>query len=165
MRFALILAASLVALPVYLRAQTAAASTVRSSPSTVAHKNPETATLLGVLLPGGGQLYARRTGKGLALLAVSAGAVATGAALSRDGTCSSYVPDPNSTLYITECTDRNRGPLHAGVGVAIAAWLYGAFTAGGDARAANEPAQHHARATPTIEQTHGRTRLGLAYNF
>jgi hypothetical protein len=165
MRFTFTLTVALLLLPVHLRAQTAAPPTVRPAPATVGHKDPVTATVLGVLLPGGGQMYAGRTGKGIALLALSTGAVVSGAALSRKGTCSVFVPDPASSIYITECTDRKVGPLHAGIGMAVASWLYGAFTAPGDARAANEAAQRHASATPMIEQRHGRTDLGLAYRF
>src|SRR6478752_5348303 len=101
MRFALTLASALVLLPAHLRAQAAVPLMVGPAQAAVGHRNPDTATLLGVLLPGGGQMYAGRTGKGIALLALSTGAVVAGAALSRKGSCSSYVPDPSSPIYIT----------------------------------------------------------------
>jgi TM2 domain-containing membrane protein YozV len=179
MRFALTIATALVLLPAHLGAQAATARAVAAiardttvappkgqhPPTIVGRKDPATATLLGVVLPGAGQMYAGRTGKGLALLGLSVGAVVTGAQLSSGTACTVTVPNPGSNVYVTNCTDGKRGPLHAGVGVAVASWLYGAITAAGDARDANAVETRHASATPVIERTYGRTGLGLAYRF
>jgi hypothetical protein len=174
MRFALIVGTTLAVLPTQLRAQDfksgddvlgvhrpSADSIARRTD--VGHKDPGTAELLGVLLPGGGQLYAGRTGTGLGLLGLSAAAVVTGAALSKDSKCSSLFDQSGNTFNMT-CTKANHGPLADGEGVAFASWLYGIVTAAGDVRDANAVV-HHARATPVLERTHGRTAFGLSYGI
>ncbi len=143
-------------------ASNAVRPSVQLSRTAVGHKDPGTAALLGVLFPGAGQMYAGRTGKGLGLLALSAGAVVGGAAASSSDKCTT---SQQGNILTMTCTDGKRGPLYAGIGVAVASWLYGAISAGGDARDANEAAQRHARATPIMEREHGRMNVGLAYRI
>ena len=184
MRLALTIAATLVLLPTQLRAQRADADSAKNAPlhahshgataaarptarvsrAAAGQKDPGTATAMGLLFPGAGQLYAGRSGKGLGLLGLSAAAVVGGAAASSTDKCTTTV-EGTGNVYSQTCTEGKRGPLYAGVGVAVVSWLYGAFSAAGDARDANEEAHRHARATPMLERTGGRTELGLAYRF
>ncbi len=86
-------------------------------------KDPVRATLLSLALPGGGQLYAGHTVKGLQILAGTAfGAVAT-IALATE-----------RQLWITEPSAPNRAPMFiAGTATALL-WLYGVASAADDAR-------------------------------
>jgi hypothetical protein len=144
----------------------AAPASVQPPQTVVGYKDPRTATLFGVLITGGGQMYAGRTGKGLALLGLGVGSVIAGAAMSSVATCSIVTEaDPTGGVPRTSssCNDGSLGPLYAGLGVAIGSWLYGAVTAGNDARAAN--ATLSARATPMLRTGAHRVGLGLAYSY
>lgn len=92
------------------------------------YKSPGTATLISVLITGGGHMYAGETGKGLGLLLGSAGAIGIGAALSTSETsCYGYV-----------CTtETNLGPLYIGSALAFGLWIYGVADAGEAARRSN----------------------------
>jgi hypothetical protein len=54
---------------------TAPAAIQQPTQTIVGYKDPGVATLFGVLITGGGQMYAGRTGKGLALLGLGVGSV------------------------------------------------------------------------------------------
>lgn len=100
------------------------------------YKNPTKATLLSVVVPGGGQLYAGERGKGLFLLLGSSAALVGGAVLSTwesdyDYTCSS------GNCIDPDAYDPNYTPMIVGAGLAGALWLYGLVDASKAARRAN----------------------------
>ena len=97
-------------------------------------KDPGTATLLSVLIVGGGQFYAGETGRGALLLLSSGVALAVGSAL----TYSSMMDFSCSDVYCIDNT--NWYPLYIGIGISTAAWLFGVADASKSARRMNEAA-------------------------
>jgi TM2 domain-containing membrane protein YozV len=91
------------------------------------YKDGTTATLLSLLIIGGGQIYAGETGKGLIMLLGSAVAIGVGYAASNCGS------------YGCETT----GPLVGGYVFALGMWVYSL------ADAHNAAARHNARAPRT----------------
>jgi len=73
------------------------------------YKDPGIATLLSVVIPGGGQMYAGETGRGAMLLGVGMGGIVLGTALSMEGTSGM--------------------PLLAGSLVYLGSWVYGIMDA------------------------------------
>lgn len=138
------------------RAPTPARTNVPTSVATAAPKDGGVAVLFSVLLTGGGQMYAGKPGKGVALLLTSVGAVALGAAASN---CST-----TGYSYDTTCDVK---PLAAGVGVALGNWIYSMISAPGDVRAWN--ARHvsvaTARLAPVVSPGSGGTQVGLAVRW
>jgi TM2 domain-containing membrane protein YozV len=117
------------------------------------YKDGTTATLLSLVITGGGQMYAGETGKGFSLLLIGVGAAVTGYVASN---CDSY-----------GCEDT--GPLITGYAIAVGMWVYSLV----DAHSA--AARHNALApqtlvTPRIEPlfTAGAersTRVGVSLRF
>lgn len=87
------------------------------------YKDPTTATLIGLVITGGGQFYAGETGKGFLLLGGSLAAVLAGSALS-GVKCSSG----SSGLFTGGC-HVDETPLDIGVGIALGAYVYGIIDA------------------------------------
>ena len=111
----------------------AAAPTLRAQPTADARPvRPGTATVLSVIVPGGGQIYAGETVKGGLIL------VGVGAALTA-GTTASYAASQHDDRYgcPAPCWEFEPTPLLIGVGVAGALWLYGIVDAPGAATRAN----------------------------
>lgn len=101
-------------------------------------KSPEIATLIGILIPGGGQIYAGEINRGLTILAVGYGSLLGG---SLSG---------NSTLALV------------GLGVYIGATVYGVLDADDAAERYNR-AHGLALAPAVIETPHGPV-AGLGLN-
>jgi hypothetical protein len=159
----------------------------RPTPQPVApllgYKDPELATVLGLMVPGGGQIYAGRTTKGAVLLSVSIAAPVIGilGAMAMDdhrGRIGRFNQSPNRLLdqdpmlaaagFQQPRLDDRRGnnnqwaPIAAGFGVSVASWVYGWATAASDARQHNQD-----RGFPRIGLLiqplgSGRTGLGLS---
>lgn len=96
-------------------------------------KDPNVATSLSFLFPGGGQYYSGMSGKGLAITALAIGAPIIGYAdVNRHP---SY--DCGTSRFGAQyfCGGRrDYTPAAIGLGVGITAWLYGIATAGTDAQ-------------------------------
>lgn len=117
------------------------------------YKDGTTATLLSVLITGGGQMYSGEVGKGVGMLLAEVGSVVVGYAASG---CGAY-----------GCNDT--GPLIAGYCVALGIWL------GSVVDAHNAAARHNAkmpraalmqRLTPVIEPgVPGTAKLGVDIRF
>ena len=86
------------------------------------YKDPGTATLVGVLMPGAGHLYAGETGTGLGVMAVSAGSIGAGYYFSR---CPGAVDSCGQT------------PLYVGIGLHFANWIWSIIDAGDAAQRHN----------------------------
>jgi hypothetical protein len=93
-------------------------------------KDPGTATLIAVIVPGGGHMYSGETSRGLMLFGVGVGGVIVGTAatLSSTGvTCSEF-----------SCRDdTNYFPLLLGYGAYLGSWIYGIVDAGNSAHRMN----------------------------
>lgn len=90
----------------------------------IGYKDPQLATILGVILTGGGQFYAGRPAKGALLLGGSAAAILFAAQESKPSICTG------------QCS--NSDAMVLGVGAAIMLWGYGWLTASKDAQLHNE---------------------------
>jgi hypothetical protein len=114
--------------------QTATASTKR-----IPHKDPTAATVVGFLVPGGGQFYTERYGKAAGVFAGTLAGVAIAVNAGHN--------DNTSIETI--------GYVGAGL-----VWAYGWITAGRDARLFNDQMLHTALA-PFIDRHNGRLLAGL----
>ena len=116
-------------------------------------KDPKFGTFLSFIFPGGGQYYADRPGKGLALTMLGIGAPIVGFnSVNRNRVSyGGFGPPPpgydNCTAYASGpmyyggggCRDRRDWtPAAVGLGVGITAWLYGMATAGNDVQHWNQ---------------------------
>lgn len=109
------------------------------------YKSPGTATVISVVVPGGGQMYADELGRGLAILGIAWGAPIAGA-----------------------ISGSSTGVL-AGVAVSLASWVYGIvdapravrrYNAGLGTRTASMPV------TPFVAQGSAyETRVGLSFTL
>lgn len=135
----------------------ASASTMAAqTPS--APKDAGVATVLGFLIPGGGQYYAEATGKGLAYTALTVSAVLTGNHLSHDARYRLTLNERTFRFDSSLAEPADRTPLVIGAAIGGAVWLLGAITAPDDARRANAK---RARVTVVSDPK----RLGLAVAF
>lgn len=103
----------------------------------IGYKDPQLATLLGVLITGGGQLYTGRTGKGALLLVGSIASVAV-ALHGAQSTCGVGASCGSS------------GAETAGIVAAVALWGYGWATAAHDADLHNEQLLNEGSVTADI---------------
>lgn len=118
-----ILCAAALLIPLSAAAQTRnAPQSANEEPAN--YKNPRTALLITVAVPGGGHIYAGETGTGLGTLFVSAAAIGAGAFYSScvwqsgEGTCS-------------------KAPLYVGLAVHTANWIFSLLDAPDAARRHN----------------------------
>jgi hypothetical protein len=110
-----------------------------------AQKDAGVATLLGIVLPGGGHFYSEETGRGVLYMLTAAAAVGIGAALSNENEYVSRletVPKTSSNplgLEFREYLSRRESntPLLIGAAVASAVWLVSVIDAPRAARRAN----------------------------
>lgn len=150
-----ILAAALLAFPCLLSAQT-------NSSAAPGYRDPGTATIYAVVLPGGGQLYSGETGRGLLLLGGSSAAILAGTALSSEASCKYDASSP----YGLSCKEANRTPLTVGMLASLAVWGYGIFDAKKSAERQNLKRGRKAmNVAPIVESVDSRTVMGLQVAF
>jgi hypothetical protein len=116
----------------------------------VPHKDPELATILGIVIPGGGQFYADRYGKGLIVL----GGTAAGTAIAIDAAhnqCNGH-----------SCS--NSGLQAVGIVGAALAWGYGWVTASRDVRRRNDQMLTGTSFAPFLDRRNGRLLAGLTFD-
>jgi hypothetical protein len=101
-------------------------------------KNGTIATLLAIVIPGSGHLYAGETGKGLALFAGTSAAAAIGYSYSK-----TKCPSSSDNCDVT--------PMVAADAVALGLWVYGVFDAHNATR----------RTNLYVDSRSGATLLGL----
>lgn len=82
-------------------------------------KDEGTATLLSVLITGGGQFYAEETNKGLALLLIGGGSLVVGAILG------SAIPKKTDLGYGITTEEYNSTFFWLGTAVYLGTWIYG----------------------------------------
>jgi len=136
--------AACAAIPNTVRAQQPT-SVAASRP--VPHKDPQVATILGVLIPGAGQFYAGRYGK--------AAAVFAGTLLPAGIAVDAH----NNHCDAGPCTP-NRSVQTVAIGTAVLVWGYGWVTAGHDARLHNDQRLNTTFA-PFLDRHDGRVLAGL----
>jgi hypothetical protein len=131
----------------------AAAPAAAQQPHVQNFKDPGTATVLSVVVPGGGQFYSGETGKGAAILGVGMGGLVLGVGLSgvscSDSSCSTHT-----------------APLLLGSLAYLGAWIYGIADAGHSAERMNTLhgiARLTRGATPTVAHAAGGgTAVGVS---
>jgi len=141
--------------PTITTAQETTTTAPQPAPS-ASPKDPSLGVMLSLLVPGGGQMYAGRPGKGVALLLTGAGGLAI-----------AYAAFGNETLFCSECASSDYNPwpvvmVAAGAGLFLGAWIYGIADAPTQVRRWNqEHGFRMARLQPTISLAHRRTQMGL----
>jgi TM2 domain-containing membrane protein YozV len=143
------------------------------------YKDPQLATVLGLLVPGGGQIYAGRSVKGGVLLSLSIAAPLVGilGSMALDGhrggrdqeialsSTSAFSGGFNDPRFGRGRGDRQFWPVAAGFGVSIASWAYGWATAAPDARHQNgkHGLQRFGALVEPLPQ--GRTGVGMTLSL
>lgn len=127
-----------IALLLGLIVQPVAAQSSNPNLDQVKYKDPGTATLLAVMVTGGGHLYAGEAGKGLLLMLAGGGAFLVGTAMT---TASS-----DDVGYYSYESDINWTPFVIGSAVYLGTWIYGIADAPKAARRTN--AKNGLGATP-----------------
>ena len=112
-------------------------------------KDPMLATVISVLVPGGGQLYTSRYGKGLGLLLGSAAGVA-------------IAIDANHSRCEVANTCNRQAVVVAGIASAAVLWGWGWATAANDARLFNTQRLNRTSFAPFLDRRNGQTLAGLA---
>jgi hypothetical protein len=123
------------AAPVLARAQ----QTSTASAKRVPHKDPQLATIVGILVPGGGQFYAERYGKAAGVFVGTLAAVG---------------------IAVDAHHSDNTEIETAGFVAAALIWGYGWVTAARDARLFNDQ-MLHTTLTPFLDGRNGRFLAGL----
>lgn len=126
-------------------------------------KDPGTATLLSVVVPGGGQLYSGDTRKGLTLLGIGLGGLTVGTAMtfsSAGVSCSDYSCESHGSAL----------PAVLGTFAYLGSWVYGIMDASDSAqrmntknRMAGVPLEN---VSPLVgPDGSGGTKVGIAVRF
>lgn len=128
-----------------------------------AHKSGTTATVLNVVLPGAGHLYAGEARRGITLLGLSAGSLSLGLALSGRPETTCTMDPENSSAVCVERVDMK--PLYVGAGISALAWLSGILDARASAHRVNvrrQQAQAPVEVAPQLFALEDGTRVGLS---
>lgn len=125
------------------------------------YKDPGTATIMSVIVPGGGHLYSGETKKGAIILGVGLGGLVLGTALSVD----SVGCDANLNCD----TDASYLPMAAGYLLYLGSWVYGITDASNSADRMNGSrgiAIGGVEVQPAVTAgATGGTRVGLELRF
>lgn len=121
-------------------------------------KDPGVATLISVLITGGGQMYAGETGRGAAMLGIGLGSLVLGASLSS--------PSCSTAEFGTDCSI-NTTPLTIGILAYVGTWIYGIADASQSVHRQNRKMlSASARIRPSlVTSPQGLTHLGLSIDF
>ena len=134
------------AAPLALAQQPVTAKTARSKP--LARKDPEVATILGVVIPGAGQVYTERYGKAAMIM----GGTAAGVAIAIDVSSRDCNPAGHCNNNAVEVVS---------IAGAAALWAFGWVTAGADARLHNNQMLNQSSFAPFVDEKNGRLVAGL----
>ncbi len=160
----LIAAALCSAAPAAAQDSTAAPPAAAKQATTIPHKSATAATLIALIAPGAGHIYAGESGRGLALLGVGLGSVAVGTAVL----ISSATKDAQQCTWDNcslDRTARNWGWFYAGAVVYTATYIYGIADAGSSANRMNARNARKAQLTlgsTTFQPAVAPTPQGLA---
>lgn len=153
---------TIIALVVLLSA--AAAPLRAQTPPPVGYKDPGTATLLSVVVPGGGQLYSGETNKGLMLLGGGLGGLILGTAMTTNSISASCDYDE-----LTCSDDTNYLPMAVGYLAFFGTWVYGIIDADDSAQRMNAKrgmAQVlDGPVVPVLAASGDGTRIGISIRF
>ena len=123
-------------------------------------KDAGIATVLSIVIPGGGQMYAEETGRGIAFLALTAASIGVGVGFSTKATPDIVVPAFLSIPSVTyPGTPANRTPLLVGSLVGGVVWLWSVFDA---APAANRTNAKRAQRLGLVPVPNG---MGVRFTF
>ena len=137
-----------------LAAMTSSVCLAQVQPHPMPYKDPGTATLISVLITGGGHIYAGETGKGAALLGIGIGAPIIGLVAS-----SSTV---SASCDFYSCSDdTNYTPLLIGFAAGLGAWIYGIADSGKAAHRMNAKQGLSMTVRPEPMMVHGNLKAGL----
>lgn len=128
------------------------------------YKDPSTATIMSVIIPGGGHLYSGETTKGAMILGVGLGGLVLGTALSAESVGIDCTDDfracEDNTSYL---------PIAAGYLLYLGSWVYGIMDASDSADRMNSTRGitiGDVRMQPTVTVgDEGGARVGLELRF
>lgn len=124
------------------------------------YRDPGTATIYSVVIPGGGQLYSGETTRGLLLLAGSSAALLAGNVLSSPAKC-----DYDSSFSLS-CKEANNTPLTIGMLASLGIWGYGIYDAKKSAERMNLKRAHHtARFEASFDIRGSQSKFGVRIGF
>src|SRR5262249_47811139 len=120
-------------------------------PTPPAYKSPGIATMAGLILPGGGQMYAGKPEEGIALLFMATASITGGVLMSDPG----YVDNKGDVV------GQRTYPLVIGTGLYALCWAGGWMTAGYEAHRHNVATG--AKAVSLQRGPHSTTQIGLTF--
>jgi TM2 domain-containing membrane protein YozV len=150
-------------------------------PPNIGYEDPQLATVLGLMVPGGGQIYAGRSVKGGILLSVAIAAPLIGALGSMaldnhrgerdrvsalDAAGGAFAGPFESRFGMGRGRgERNMWPVAAGFGVSVVSWAYGWATAAHDARRQNASRGFQRMGALVEPLPQGRTGVGMTLSL
>lgn len=134
-----------------------------ASSDAIAFKDPALATILSILIPGSGQMYAGKSMKGALVIVGLFGSLGVAASVHDSEECSQT--SSNGLPPVRTCTGGNPPAFNVALVTAAASYLFGIVTAGEDARDYNRSRHRQASLRPTIDRREGGFGLGLAVSY
>lgn len=145
-----------------LTALVLAALPARAQTTSPGFKDPGTAMIISVLVPGGGQVYSGETKRGLTIFGAGVGSLILGSALAVD--------EASDCAYEGDCASAggSTAPLMLGYLGYLAAWGYGVYDAQDSAKRMNQQNGFNVAGftvEPLAAPSREGTRLGLQVRF
>jgi len=134
-----------------------------ASSDAIAFKDPTLATILSILIPGAGQMYAGKPLKGALVIVSILGSLGVAASVQDPEECSET--SFNGGAAIRTCTGGNPPSFQIALGAAAASYLFGIATAGNDARDYNTSRRHRVSLRSTLDRSEGSLAVGLALSY
>jgi len=134
-----------------------------ASSDAIAFKDPALATILSILIPGGGQMYAGKPLKGALVIVSILGSLGVAASVQDPEECSETMSTGGTS--VRTCTGGNPPSFQIALGAAAASYLFGIATAGNDARDYNTSRRHQVSLRSTLDRSEGGLAVGLVLSY
>ena len=133
------------------------------SSDAIAFKDPSLATILSILIPGAGQMYAGKPLKGALVIAGILGSLGVAASVQEPEKCSES--SINGGPSIRTCTGGNPPSFGIAIGAAAASYVLGIAMAGSDARDYNASRHRRVSVRSTLDRGERGLAVGLALSY
>ena len=134
-----------------------------ASSDAIAFKDPALATILSILIPGSGQMYAGKPLKGALVIVSILGSLGVAASVQDPEECSET--RSNGGTSVRTCTGGNPPSFQIALGAAAASYLFGIATAANDARDYNTSRRRQVSLRSTLDRSEGGLAVGLALSY